>query len=85
MTPPPTPETIDQVISVITLFTGPRRIDPRASLQGDLALDWMDRIELALEIEATFNITVGDLETKDWETVEDVARTVEFLSRSKAA
>ena len=85
MTPPPTPETIDQVISVVALFTGPRRIDPRASLQGDLALDMLDRTGIALELETTFSITVDERETSDWETVEDIARTVEFLSRSKAA
>ena len=85
MIAPPTPETIDRVIGIIRLFTGPREIDARAALATDLALDDWDRAGIAIELSEQFHFDVTDKDIEDWDTVEDVARTVEHAIRSKAA
>lgn len=77
MTPPPTPETLDRVIGIVALYVGPQRIDARSSLAGDLGLDWVDRQGIESEIAAVFEIDVPDREIEDWETVEDIAVTVQ--------
>ncbi|MCT2398492.1 acyl carrier protein [Novosphingobium mangrovi (ex Huang et al. 2023)] len=84
MTPPPSPETIDRVTGVIELFTTARRIDPRALLGDDLGFGWLDRMNLGCELDTTFTIAIPDREVSDWDTVEDVARTVDrLLSRER--
>ena len=93
MTRPVSPETpvlsvdevLDRVIGIVGLFTNPRHIDPRASLKADLALDGLDRMGIACEIAETLHVDVSDEDLEDWDTVEDIARTVEAALRSKVA
>ncbi|CDO35031.1 acyl carrier protein [Novosphingobium sp. KN65.2] len=85
MIPNPSPETIDSVIGIVALFTGPRRIDLRASLRDDLGLDDIDRMAIGVELSEAFGSDVRDKEIEDWDTIEDIARTVEAMNRSKAA
>lgn len=45
-------------------------------LRDDVGLDSLDTIELAIEIEKEFNISIPDQELEDWYTVEDVLETI---------
>lgn len=80
MTPPPSLETVDRVIGILGLYVGPRHIDPRASLRGDLGLDWIDRQGIACELAELFGFDVPDGVLADWETVEDIAVTVDEMA-----
>ena len=85
MTPPPSPETIDRITGIVALYTSLRRIDPNASLRGDLCLDDIDRAGIASDISEDFGLDVSDHDLIEWETVEDIARTVEQLQRLQPA
>jgi acyl carrier protein len=77
MTPPPTPETLDRVIGLVALYGAPHVIGAHTRLAADLALDWLDRVGIGCDLAAVFEIDVPDAEIADWDTVEDIARTVQ--------
>lgn len=73
------PETIDTVIEAIGLVLGPlgRRAKPDSRLTGDLAMDSLHFQTLAAEIEEHQDIAFADDEIAEWETVTDVALSIE--------
>ena len=50
------------------------------SLLDDLALDSLDRVDLAVTLEREFDIKIDDEATDGWRTVADVVKTVERLA-----
>lgn len=48
-----------------------------AKLEDDLDLDSLDKVELCMEVEKRFNITLPSDEAEDFVTVGDVVRSVE--------
>lgn len=85
MTPTPSPETLDRVIGIVELYTLARRITANSALRQDLGIDDMDRMGIACELSSTFSVDASDHEVVEWDTAEDIARTVEWHQRSRAA
>lgn len=52
---------------------------PTARLDEDLAMDSLDRQSLACELDVAFGIEIPDDDIALWQTVADVARTVDRL------
>lgn len=78
MTTPETVESVIEAVSLITRFSTPAaRADSR--LCADLALDSLDRQSLAAELDESFAIEIPDDAVAEWETVTDVATTVDRL------
>lgn len=48
---------------------------------NDLAIDSLDRVDLALTLEQEFDIKIGDDRIEGWQTVADVVKTVEELAK----
>lgn len=47
---------------------------------NDLAIDSLDRVDLALTLEQEFDIKIDDAALEEWQTVGDVVKTVEKLA-----
>ena len=50
------------------------------SLLDDLAMDSLDRVDLAVTLEREFDIKIDDAALEGWQTVGDVVKTVETLA-----
>ena len=50
------------------------------SLLDDLAMDSLDRVDLAVTLEREFDIKIDDEATDGWRTVGDVVATMEKLA-----
>ena len=50
------------------------------NLVVDLALDSLDRVDLAVTLEREFDIKIDDAALEGWQTVGDVVKTVETLA-----
>lgn len=57
-------------------------VKPEASFTNDLGADSLDTVELIMELEKEFNITIPDAETEKIQTVGDA---VSFIEAAKAA
>lgn len=49
------------------------------NLVADLALDSLDRVDLAVTLEQEFDIKIDDAALEEWQTVGDVVKTTEKL------
>lgn len=80
------PETVDAVIEAIGMLLGPlgRRADARSHLKADLAFDFLHRQSLACELDEAFLIEIPDDDVAEWDTVTDVALTVDRLATERA-
>lgn len=83
---PLNPDTIEQVISVISAIGLRRRavLEPDSTLEGDLGLDSIDREYIALGCEDAFSVEIADHIPPQWQTVADIARTVDQLRAGAA-
>ncbi|HCY07095.1 MAG: acyl carrier protein [Erysipelotrichaceae bacterium] len=52
-------------------------IVPEAKLSDDLDIDSLSAVELALELESTFDVTIEDEELAKLETVQDIIDIIE--------
>lgn len=52
-------------------------VKPDASLEGDLNADSLDKIELIMEFENEFGLTIGDAEAEGIKTVADMVKYAE--------
>lgn len=80
------PNTVDQVLAALALVAWPpayaapaRQSASAGSKLVDLGLDSLDRQSLACELEDALGITIPDDDPAEWETVADVATTIERL------
>lgn len=71
-----TAETIRQII-VQKLDVAAEQISLDAKLKEDLGMDSLDAVELIMEVENAFHITIPDEEAEGLRTVGDVIQTVE--------
>lgn len=69
-------ETIRQIL-VDTLSLDAAAITPEASLTEDLDVDSLAAVELAMELESTFDITIEDEEIAALKSVNDIIALVE--------
>jgi len=53
------------------------KVTPEADFEADLGFDSLDKVQFAMEVEETFDITVPDDLYDDLRTVGDAARLVE--------
>ena len=56
--------------------TNESHITPRHTLEDDIDLDSIDRIDMVMDIEKEWDITISDPEMERLRTVEDVLRTI---------
>lgn len=61
------------------------RITPEANLADDLGCDSLDRVELALEVEQTFDLDLTDDDVENIRTVADLVRLVDAKTGKAAA
>lgn len=52
-------------------------ITPEAKLNDDLGIDSLSAVELALELESAFDVTIEDDELAKLETVQDIINIIE--------
>lgn len=64
-------EKVKEVI-VETLNIEGEEIVPEANLNNDLGIDSLAAVELSLELESAFDITIEDEELEKLETVQDI-------------
>jgi len=77
----PAPETVDAVIEACAMLLGPlgKRAGIGSFLESDLAFDPLHRQSLAQELDEAFLIAIPDAAVFEWQTVRDVAITVDQL------
>ena len=56
-------------------------VTTEAKLNDDLGIDSLSAVELALELESTFDVTIEDEELAKLETVQDI---IDLLNQKKA-
>ncbi len=76
-----TAEQVKQII-VNKLGVEESQITPTASFQNDLGADSLDTVELIMEFERAFNITIED---SDAEKIQTVGDAVSYLESRTAA
>ncbi len=69
----------DVLVSAINI--NPELITPAAKLKEDLDIDSLSAVELALELETSFDIRIEDEELMKLETVQDI---IDIVSSKKA-
>ena len=72
--------TLEKVIAIIVDRLGVPEIDvvPRAHITKDLGADSLDVVELGMEVEKEFNITLKD---DDVEEISDVQSLVDLINK----
>ena len=70
---------LEKIIAILSEYTDiePEKITEETSFKNDLALDSLQLINLAGDIEEKFNVTVSDRDVMNLRTVGDVIRFVE--------
>ncbi len=70
---------LEKIIAILSEYTDiePEKITEETSFKNDLALDSLQLINLAGDIEEKFNVTVSDRDAMNLRTVGDVIRFVE--------
>ncbi len=73
----------DRVIDIIALNRGKsaNEINENTDLFSDLALDSLDKVELIMEFESTFGVTIADDDAEKIRTVADIVRFLEKHSK----
>jgi acyl carrier protein len=69
-----------RVMACIAVATHAELVEPWMHLQGQLAVDSLDRCNIAQELEEAFSITIRNEDANQWQTVSDVITTVERTS-----
>jgi acyl carrier protein len=76
----------DRTLWALQRVMGPQRdLTPTASLEVDLDMDSLDRVELVMEIEQEFKVEVTDEQGDRLKTWGDVRKLVDKLVASKKA
>jgi len=75
-------EIATKVISIITdkLGVEESQVVPEASFTNDLGADSLDTVELIMELEKEFDLTIPDEEA---ETIQTVGDAIAFIEKSK--
>ncbi len=64
-------------VLVEAINVSPEEVKPEASLKDDLGIDSLSAVELALELEEAFDISIADDELAKLVTVQDIINIVE--------
>ncbi len=70
------------VIDRIKEHTGNIALEPIENIQlhseliNDLGLDSLDRVELAMELEKEFSISIPDIDIEEWNDIDDIHASV---------
>ncbi|MBR0510102.1 MAG: acyl carrier protein [Clostridia bacterium] len=69
---------LDQIREIICEFVDidPASITPETNIRTDLGLNSLELINLAVEIEETFDVEIPDREAMDLQTVADAMRII---------
>jgi len=70
-----------QVIEILSKYTDYPDIEPQSELQRELGLNSLQVISLVVEIEDTFDVTVGEEKIPDFVIVQDI---IDFINKEKA-
>lgn len=63
----------------------PDDIKPESNLKNDLDMDSIDIVELVMDIENTFDISIPDEKIEDFKTVRNLSDFVETLVEKKSS
>ncbi len=69
-------ENVQSIISK-TLNLNPEEIKLESNLADDLGADSIDAVEIVMDLEETFNITLSDEQTENIKTVADLVNYIE--------
>lgn len=69
-------ENVQSIISK-TLNLNPEEIKLESNLAEDLGADSIDAVEIVMDLEETFNITLSDEQTENIKTVADLVNYIE--------
>lgn len=69
---------LEQVIKILTKYTGEPQIEPQLTLEADLGLTSFDVVEIVAEFEEEFGIEISDRDIRNFLCVEDI---VEYLEK----
>lgn len=72
-------ETANRVAAIITdkLGLSPEQVTPEASFTTDLGADSLDTVELIMEFEKAFDLTIPDADAENIKTVGDAISYIE--------
>jgi acyl carrier protein len=79
-------DTTVKALAVFAEYIGPAS-NPKTTdtLIGDLGLDSLEVVEIALRMEEAFGLDISDDHIESWKTVGDVITSVSALLKEKAA
>ncbi len=76
-------ETKDSILACIKSCTSyPNEVLLTHTIEGDLQLDSLDRVELILELEDELEVEIPDGAYEEWETVQDI---VDYIKRKESS
>ena len=72
-------ETANRVVAIITdkLALSPDQVTPEASFTTDLGADSLDTVELIMEFEKEFDLSIPDEDAQNIKTVKDAVTYIE--------
>jgi len=75
-------DNFDKVKEILKLHLGLKdeEITPEADLVNDLGADSLDTVELIMQLEEEFEITIPDEDAEQIKTVEDVLNYIEAMA-----
>jgi acyl carrier protein len=74
-----------QVLELAQVYAGRSRATTTSRLTEDLQMDSLDRVELAMDVEETFDLAINDDDSEGWTTVGSIVAYVTQHTRSEAA
>lgn len=72
-----------QLLGPLLRLDRKQALTPMAELEADLAMDSLDRQTLACDLDESFRIEIPDDDLAGWQTVLDIAETVDRLLAAK--
>ena len=78
-------EILNEIVPIIAekLGVDPSEVTMEASFTNDLGADSLDTVELMMEFEKTFGLTIPDDQQENITTVGDVVRLIEKMRAEK--
>lgn len=58
-------------------------MDENGNLYDDLGFDPLDLVEILIEVEREYNISIRDEDSDQWQTIDDIVKTCEEYLKAK--
>lgn len=72
---------LDKILKIIskTAMIEPDKLKPEMTLAEDLRIDSLTSVEMALDLETQFNISIEDEQLKQFKTIQDI---IDFVNKN---